>query len=393
MADRNRSPGLRPGFSLVEMLVALTLFGSLIAISINVMNQQVRTFYNGSAGADAAQQLRFSMNVLDSHIANVGAGVPSGQPQLVYADSNVVVFNTNWMSNVMGDPFAVNVDSTMPLSWVMAVPKSRKFTIPTTAVQYPDTTYMEVGSNSPAETVTFWFAPDTTTAATDYILWRQVNDQVPEMIARNLLKPARGPFFRFYRHFNPVSGSARLDTVPTAWLPLRHIVPIHGSNTDTASLARVDSVRAIDVAFQTTDALPAPKTRTYSLSRTVALPNAGKEVKKTCGDEPLLQATVAFAAKDTADAFGTPSVIVRWNASVDEAAGEKDVLRYVLWRSTTTFAFGVVGDPFLSIPAGSATYEYRDTSVQPLTTYFWALAAQDCTPSLSNLKTATVIVP
>jgi len=393
IVKRTRSPGQRPGFSLVEMLVALTLFGSLIAISINIMNQQVRTFYNGSAGADAAQNLRFSMSILDNHVANVGAGVPTGQPQLVYADSDVVVFNTNWMSNVAGDAFAVNVDSTMPLAWVMAVPKPRRFTIPTTAVQYPDTTYLEAGSNSPAETVTFWFAPDASTPAADYILWRQVNDLVPEMVARNLLKPARGPFFRYYRHTAPISGSVRMDTVPQAWLPLHHIVPIHGSNTDTAALARVDSVRAIDIAFQTTDALPAPKTRTYSLSRTIALPNAGKEIKKTCGDEPLLQASVAFIAKDTADAFGTPSVLVRWNASVDEAAGEKDVLRYVLWRSTTPFAFGVVGDPFLSIAAGSPNYQYQDASVLPGTTYYWALAAQDCTPSLSNLKYSTVIVP
>jgi hypothetical protein len=226
----------------------------------------------------------------------------------------------------------------------------------------------------------------------DYVLWRQVNDQTPEMVARQLLKPVRGPFFKFYRHVNPVSGAAYMDSVPKAWLPMRHTSPIHGSVTDAGVIARVDSVRAIDVAFQTTDQLPAPYTRVYSLSRTIALPNAGKEIKKTCGDEPLLQTSVNFAVKDTADAFGTPSAIVRWNASVDEASGEKDVLRYVLWRSTTPFG-GSVGDPFLSLAAGSTSYEYRDTSVQPATQYYWALAAQDCTPSLSTVKTASVIIP
>lgn len=112
----------RAGFSLFEMLVAMTLFGSLMAVAISVLNQQVRTFNNGAAGA----------------------GVPSGQPQPVYADSNMVVFNANWMSNISGDPFSVHVDSTMPNNWVLSVPKSRAFTIPTTAVVYPDTTYFDL---------------------------------------------------------------------------------------------------------------------------------------------------------------------------------------------------------------------------------------------------------
>jgi hypothetical protein len=291
------------------------------------------------------------------------------------------------MSNIGGDPFSVNVDSTMPNNWVLSVPKSRAFTIPTTAVVYPDTTYLDGGGASPAETIIFWFALDgSTPQVDDYILWRQVNDQTPEMVARQLLKPARGPFFRFYRHVTPVSGAAFMDTVPKAWLPMRHTAPIHGSATDTGVLARVDSVRAIDVAFQTTDQLPAPYTRTFSLSRTIALPNAGKEIKKTCGDEPLLQTSVSFAIKDTAVAL-VPSVIVRWNASVDEAAGEKDVQRYVLWRSVNTpFAFGSVGDPYLSVAAGTASYEYIDAAVQSGSEYYYALAAQDCTPSLSTLK-------
>jgi prepilin-type N-terminal cleavage/methylation domain-containing protein len=381
----------RPGFSLFEMLVALTLFGGLMTVALSVVNQQVKTFNNGSAGADAAQQLRFSMSVLDKHIANVGAGVPNGQPQVVYADTNVVVFNTNWMSNIGGDPFSVNVDSTMPNNWVMAVPQSRAFTIPTTAIVYPDTTYLDGLALSPAETVTFWFALDGSTPATnDYVLWRQVNDQTPEMVARNLLRPARGPFFRYYRHINPVSGSQRMDTVPASWLPLRHTAPIHGSATDTGVLARVDSVRAIDVAFQTSDNLPAPYTRTYSLSRTVALPNAGKEIRKTCGDGPLLQGSVNFTLVDTVVATKR-QLALKWQPSVDEYSGEQDVQRYVIWRDTVLFAMGVVRDPFLSVAAGDTAYLYLDATVDTTKTYFYALAAQDCTPSLSNLSIRQVI--
>jgi hypothetical protein len=298
------------------------------------------------------------------------------------------------MSRLLGDPFSVNVDTTMPLLMVTALTKARRFTLPGTTWQYPDTTYFVGGSNSPAETVIFWFALDGTTLQTnDYVLWRQVNDQTAEIVARNLLKPATGPFFRYLRHITPVSGSQRMDSVPTSWLPLRHLRPIHGAKNDTASFMRIDSVRAIEFAFRTTDASPNPQTRTYDVRRVINLPNAGKEVKKTCGDEPIMQSGVNFIAKDTTDAFGTHTVILRWNPSVDEASGEKDVVSYVLWKSTTPFNLSAMGDPYQSVAAGSASYEQQDGAVLPLTTYYYAVAAQDCTPSLSNLRTALVIVP
>ena len=149
----------------------------------------------------------------------------------------------------------------------------------------------------------------------------------------------------------------------TDWLPLRHVRPIHGSNLDTASIARIDSVRAIEVAFRVTDGQPAPRTRTFEMRRAITLPNAGKEVKKTCGDGPILTSAAGFAAKDTTDAGATHFAVLRWNASPDDGSGEKDVVRYVLWRSTTPFAFGTFGDPYLSVVAGSATYEYFDQAM------------------------------
>jgi prepilin-type N-terminal cleavage/methylation domain-containing protein len=390
---RSRMRSRRAGFTLTEVLITLALFGSLIALTLGALSDQMRAFNNGSTQADAAQHLRFSMSVLEKHISNVGAGVPAEQPQLIYADTNVVAFNADWMSNIAGDAFAVNVDSTMPALWVTAVPKARQFKIPTTTFIYPDTTYLLAGSNSPAETVIFWFEPDASTPDDDYILWRQVNDRGPEMVARRLLRPSSGKFFRYWRHMTPASGSARLDTVRTDWLPMRHVVPIHGSNQDTAKLARIDSVRAIEVAFRVTDGLPAPHTRTFEMHRVINLPNAGKEVKQTCGDGPILTSAANFLAKDTTDAGGAHFALLRWNASPDDGGGEKDVVRYVLWRSTTPFAFGTFGDPYLSVAAGSGTYEYFDQSVLPLTTYYYAMAAQDCTPTLSSLRTSTVVIP
>jgi hypothetical protein len=67
------------------------------------------------------------------------------------------------------------------------------------------------------------------------------------------------------------------------------------------------------------------------------------------------------------------------------------VIRYVLWR---TAPFQAAGDPFLSIPPGSASYAYVDTSVQPGESWVYSVAAQDCTPTMSGMVSSlTVVVP
>ena len=112
------------------------------------------------------------------------------------------------------------------------------------------------------------------------------------------------------------------------------------------------------------------------------LPNAGLANTKSCGDPPFaMSAPVVTSVLVN----GTvPAASLTWGPSVDENAGEKDVERYVVWRrlSTTTDW----GDPIVSIPAGSPTYVWTDASVvpgPPSNTYYYAVAAQDCSPALS----------
>ena len=83
----------------------------------------------------------------------------------------------------------------------------------------------------------------------------------------------------------------------------------------------------------------------------------------------------------------TPVVQLDWLPATDESIGEKDVIRYVLYRRSVPNT-GIWGDPFLSIPAGAASYTYEDATVQVGGTYQYAHAAQDCTPSLSPLSPA-----
>lgn len=380
----------RPGFTLVEVLVAMTIFGALMTLTLSVLDQQVRTFYNGSAQMDATQHLRFTMSTLEKDLPTAGAGVPASQPFLIYADTHVVAFNADYASNLTADAFAIYVDTTMPNLQVTSLTFARRITLPRTAFQYPDTTYRVGMAPSPAETIIFYFEPDTTTArADDYLFRRQVNDQAPELLARNILRPASGPFFRYNRLRTPAVGPIVLDSVPSGWLPLRHVQPIHLSAADTGSFARIDSVRAVQVAFRTTDDRPANQQRIFEVRRTISLPNAGMTSRKTCGDEPL-NSGMSFSAVDTVY-NSAAAVRLMWNPSVDEASGERDVNRYLLWKSQA-LPVGT-GDPFLNVPAGSAPpYIYIDQSVAT-GTYYYAIVSQDCTPSVSPQLTATVIIP
>jgi prepilin-type N-terminal cleavage/methylation domain-containing protein len=386
----NQRSGNRPGFTLIELLVSMTIFGALMTLTLGVLNQQVRTFYNGSAQMDATQHLRFSMSALEKDLPTAGSGVPATQPFLIYADTHVVAFNADYASNLVSDPFAIYVDTTAPNLQVTSLTFARRITLPRTTFQYPDTTYRVGMAPSPAETIIFYFEPDTATARTDdYVFRRQVNDQAPELLARNILRPAVGPFFRYHRLRTPSVGPVVLDSVPSGWLPLRHLRPIHLSPADTGTFARIDSVRAVQVEFRTTDDRPANQQRVFQVRRTISLPNANMLARKTCGDEPL-NTSMAFSAIDTIY-NAAPAVRLKWSPSVDETAGELDVNRYILWKSQS-LPVGT-GDPFLNIPSGSAPpYIYIDQSVAP-GTYYYAIAAQDCTPSVSAQLSATVIIP
>ena len=81
-----------------------------------------------------------------------------------------------------------------------------------------------------------------------------------------------------------------------------------------------------------------------------------------------------------------------WPPSIDEVGGEGDVVRYIIWRQDLSQPGW--GDPYVAIPAGAASYTYEDAAVQSGAAYEFALAAQDCTPSLSpRVTSGPVVIP
>jgi hypothetical protein len=263
-------------------------------------------------------------------------------------------------------------------------------TIPNSAFVYPDTTYWQgPGVNSFAETIVFFFRADSSTTRTDdYVLYRKVNQDAPEIVARNMMQNASLPFFEYFREVTTLGGVKSVEQVANGSLPLAHTVTIHLAPGDTGSAAVIDSLRGVRVNLSATNGQTGDDEQIRTLSRLIRLPNAGIAKRKTCGDEPLpVGGLVAAAANGVG---GEPVINLSWPQAVDEASGENDVVRYVLWRRKNAQVDW--GDPYLSIPSGNPNYVYVDASVQTDTTYTYALSAQDCTPQLSALTISVPVV-
>lgn len=377
--------------TLIEMLIALVVFSVVMGGTLGSLRAMGKAFNRGSQRMDTVQNLRFALNLLEQDLRTVGSGVPDIQPYLVYAGPDVLAFNADYSTNVKNDVFAVYFDPDAPTGVVTALTRAQRMAIPNSVFAYPDTDYVQAGVNSPAELIVFFFQPDSTTPRTDdFALYRQVNERAPELVARNLLQTPGLPFFQYYRLVTPPNAPQQVVVVPDGELPWAHTVPIHLSPADTARAARVDSLRGVRVNLTGTNGLSGPEEQRRALGRLIRFPNAGLANRRTCGDEPLLGTTLV--ASRGAGPTGEPIVTLSWGAAIDESGGERDVVRYVIWRKLQ--ADPGWGDPYLSIPAGNPSYAYADGAVASGQSYVYALAAQDCTPKLSQLATSnSVTIP
>jgi prepilin-type N-terminal cleavage/methylation domain-containing protein len=393
MNRTQRARGARPsrcdGFTLVEMIVAITIYGIVLAAGIGFVAMQNSLFHRGLDRMTALQNLRYALSSLQTDIPTLGTNVPTSQPALVYAGDDVLAFSSDYASNVADDIFATYVDPGAPNGQVTApdpgvtIPNSGGYTWPATPYR------SRVGTRSPAELLIYWFTPDVSTArADDFVLFRQVNAGAPEPVARNILQDGVAPFFQYLRR-TTVSGQPSITIVPNAALPVVHTSTFHRVAADTAVSAVADSIRAVRVRFRSTNGLTGTAERVVAASRVIDMPNAGFTLLPTCGHEPIMGGGLGAQLVD----LGSGDYVARlaWSAAVDETAGERDVARYVVYRQAVPVGSDW-GDPYVSIPAGLATYSFDDRMVALGATYQYALAAQDCTPALSSLETSPLVV-
>jgi prepilin-type N-terminal cleavage/methylation domain-containing protein len=375
------------GFTMVELLIALLVLGVITTGALGYYMSQNRAFTVGSERASATQNLLYAASAVRRDVATAGTNLGPGQPSLVYAGADVIAFNADYVSAVP-DPFAVYHDADAPAGAVMGARVESAFRIPNSPVTYPDTTYPGLGTAvSGAETLVFFFAPDTLTARDDdFALYRQVNGTPPELIARDLVALDGQPFFSYVR-ITAAGGVAAMADVPPADLPLRHTARAHGAAADTGAAAVIDSVRAVRLTFGSI--APGDAAASAQPARLLVwLPNASLETPRTCGSQPLFGRALNATIDNSG---GMPAVRLSWSAATDEDGGEQDVMRYVIYRRRAGDA--VSDEAYQSIPAGNASYLFTDRAVEAGETWIYQVAAQDCTPALSVRSTATLTIP
>jgi prepilin-type N-terminal cleavage/methylation domain-containing protein len=345
----------RKGFSLVELMIAIVVMAVVLAGTMNFFMGQSRTFRKATTDMVLLQNARFATDLLNQHFRSVGANLTVGQPAVVYLDQNTFAFDADYSTNVAGDLDAVYFEPNAPVAETRILMKAQAVPLLNTSLTFPAGDYTTpMGAPSPAETITFSFAPDTETTRTDdYVL--------------NVLPDSTYPFFRYmYLRTNP-AGNQLIDTVAASALPLRY---------DLDSVVYKDKLRGVIVSFQVTNGLQDTAQRTRPVSVIASLPNIGMRELQTCGGKPLPVSTPAVSVPVPG------SIKITWNPSPDETGGERDVMRYsITRRSLTDPVWTNIG----SIGAGgSAPYTYVDSGLNTGETYFYAVAAQDCTPAFST---------
>jgi prepilin-type N-terminal cleavage/methylation domain-containing protein len=388
----------RRGMTLIEVLISITIFGVVFGGAISFIVAQSRGFRQLADRNNAVQSGRFGRDLLRTELRTAGTNVTDVQPILVLANDSAFAFNadlTTTNKDSVALTGAVYVDPYAPAGTITAIRTSNAITVPGSnpGLTYPQQDYSQSSAifiNSDAELLSYWFAPDTSAGTGSYALWRRVNNGTAELIATGIKKSTGNPFFRFY--YDPAKFGAlnpSLDTVPRNWLPLTKSVAQRGVGADTgiATTTRIDALRAVEVNYEVT---PARGGTRETVRYMVPLPNvANARQSRACGRPPLTPSA--------------PSVVWRSDSSfvqltitkaVDDGAGERDAVRYVVWRQLSGASSW--GDPITTIAATqAATYTIRDTGwpTRP-GTYRYALAVQDCTPNVSGIAiSSTVSVP
>lgn len=381
----------RAGYTLAELLMALTLTVMIFGAAVPFFRVQTRSVQTDLGRTDALQTARFAQNTMDRELRNIGIGVTraiasSGimrdQPKIIQAAEFAVTFNTDLVTRDTGDVSAVHYDPNVDSLLASVLPLSRAITLPRSSIQYPDYTYLKRDlTKSGAETISYWASVDSTASATDeYVLFRRVNDGPIGVVATGIRIPAGQSLFRYTR----VRANSQLDSIPSASLPLYW--------TSASGLA--DSVRSVQINLQGIFKDRNLQNQAVNVIRSVtaqtSLMNMGLSGKGTCGDIPL--SSSAPIAVPILDAVTGAVIGVRigFLASIDEATGEKDVERYVIYRRT---AGGTYTEPLANVGKGGGPYVFDDFDVFPEVREY-GVAAQDCSPANSNIRTTnSVTIP
>ncbi|MFN8583397.1 MAG: hypothetical protein U0163_20780 [Gemmatimonadaceae bacterium] len=375
----------RAGYSLAEMLLALTITILVFGTAVPFFAFQLRNLTANLGRTEAQMTARYAQNTIDRELRNIGIGVSPmvtslgitrPQPKVVYAGRFAVTFNTDLVANDTSDVTAVYVDPNVDTLLTVAMETSTPITLPLSAKAYPDFTYRNTdGSRSMAETVSYWASVDSTSGKPDeYVLFRRVNAGTVAVVATGIQVPTGQSLFSYTR----IDSSAKIVNVANGSLP------VYWDQANSWS----DSIRTVTInltgIFHGRNMHNDTTTMKRVVNSQTALANIGLNQLKSCGDIPLNpgtpSATMVFVSGNK------DHVAVTFTRSNDEASGEKDVERYAIFRR-------VVGQPFIDpiavIGKGSPTYTYDDFDLEIGTTFEYGVARRAARPRTPRFSSAT----
>ena len=181
--------------------------------------------------------------------------------------------------------------------------------------------------------ITLYFTPDLETARTDdFTLMRQVNNNAPETLVRQVLPDSTNlPFFRYYILRPPAANQLpRLALVPAGELPTAHTLGTHGDAADAAHQDRQPPGSAGELRHHQ---------RANRLARTDAADqpqHPAAEHGSEAAQDLRQRADPRYRPRRRLSAADRTQVKLTWVPAFDENSGEKDVVRYVIWRKKIT---------------------------------------------------------
>ena len=195
----------RRGFTLIEVIVAMTMVILIMSMATKYFMQQTRMLSQQSGRLEAQQNAQFSLATLDREIRVAGIGVVDAQPILVQAEPRAITFNADLVSRVTNDPSAVYIDADVDSASTLAYPFADKQLLPlSTSKQYPDTNYfLAAGVPSRAETVSFWVSRDSTSKdPQEFLLFRRINGGASRVVARSLRVKSSDTVFQYFKKYS-----------------------------------------------------------------------------------------------------------------------------------------------------------------------------------------------
>lgn len=365
------------GFSIMELVISLLVMGLVLGLTVPLFRNQLKVFEKQAGRADAQQNARYGISMIDRELRAAGVGLPDMQPMIVQVGPNAITFNGDLVSRDSTDVGSVYYDPDVSAGEVSSLTFAKRISLPISGTGYPDTTYIQQGgAPSEAETISFWVAADPDPNAGGLMaLFRRANNGTVTVVAKALKLNTGQPVFRYFK----TDTVGRPVEIPQASLPITHFSKVHGSKTDTLASALTDSIRIVRVHLNGVYTDRAGVQTVRSIDTSVRIMNSGLMKLTTCGEPPLFSSTIGVTTSSD-----PPQVVLTWTRAGDEAAGEKDVEMYAIYKRTPA---GTFTEPFASIPAGLSSYVFTDTQVASGDQWIYAVSAQDCDGQSSQLQT------